>query len=147
MNLTTNEQIRIRLTELHNLEECILTDISWENHGTTIEIVVNNVWDSAQRLRESILALPQYIRLRFELVQEFHLRNSLTPSMLSHISNLDWGIDEIAFVRIVENSELLARYETSLIPMHHLVFEWEGSEGRQLDIIFGIVDIPIDITK
>ena len=129
MRTSESKDIEKFLIEHRGFAECIIEEFLLTDYGTTFEVAINYIWDATGELRPNIDE-SQRIVLRFRLVQELHINNSLTEQMLRHPENINWGLNEIARIKHVGN-KVEAGSEHSFI---HLVFVWEGD--RRIDVVF-----------
>ena len=126
------------LKAYRNFAECILLEINWKNYMTTVELVFNYVWDKLGKIRHDVDCI-QRVTLSCNLVQEIHFKGGLNPSMCSEPTQINWGINEVALVRLQEQEDFLHPYHALPVPFHHLSVTWEFD--RRIDIIFSNLDI------
>ena len=117
------------LIEHRGFEECIIEEFHLTDYGTTFEVAINYIWDATGQLRAN-LDEPQTIVLRFRLVQVLHIDNAFTQQMLRYPGEINWGLNEIARIKLV-NDPVEVGSERSFI---HLRFVWEGD--RKIDVVF-----------
>ena len=135
--LKVTQMIKI-LEQYHQLAECILLEINWTHYGTTAELAFNYVWTDEGKIR-SHLEQEERLVLKFKWVQEFHIKNALNNAMLAQPERINWGLNEIAFVKIEENEAFLKNYRFLSIPFHHAAILWE--DERRIDIVFGDLEV------
>ena len=82
---------------------------------------------------------PDLRTLRFRNVLELHVRNGLTEQMMLRPSELNWGLSEVSTVRLVDDEQVLARYQALALPVHHLQCNWDGE--RRIDIVFSTLEV------
>jgi len=138
MMLESVEMIADYLSQHRAFEECILEDIRCRHYATVVDLVFDYVWSSDGSLR-SEFEQPDRRVLTFHNVQEFRLFNALTEHMVLHPEELNWGMNEVALVRVVSESTVIGKYEQLPIPIHHVRCQWEGD--RRIDIIFGSLEV------
>jgi hypothetical protein len=63
----------------------------------------------------------------------------MNASMLAEPERMDWGISEVASIRLEEDSLFLSKYRHLAIPFHHLTCWWEND--RRIDIVFSELEI------
>ncbi|TYB56007.1 hypothetical protein FXF51_45135 [Nonomuraea sp. PA05] len=136
--ITEAEEIELALTGHRHFEECLLVDVRWRHYGTTIDFFFNYIWED-DRIRPQILDRPQLVTVRAYLVQELKLANAITETMAREPESLNWGFSEVAMVRLVADSPLLAPYRHHGTTYHHLAILWEGD--RRIDMVFRGLDI------
>lgn len=73
------------------------------------------------------------IILRFHLVQELQMFNALTASMLEDPKSINWGLNEVALLKVIEDGASKPD-KTSAMPFNRLAFLWEGE--RRIEILF-----------
>ena len=129
--MRTTESIDIQkfLIEHKGFAECIIEEFRLTDYGTTFEVALNYIWDATGQLRSNIDE-PQRIVLRFRLFQELKINNSLNEQMLRHPEDINWGLNEIACIKLV-GDKVEAGAEHSFI---QLAFVWEGN--RRIDVVF-----------
>ena len=133
-------RIQELLDKYQTLGECVILNINWLHYGTTIELVFDYVWDDDGKIRTD-LEQEDRITLRFRLVQEFHLKNALNSSMVLEPQEMNWGINEIARIKLVENENMLRPYASLPKEFHHIAILWERGDQRRIDIVFSEFDI------
>ncbi|MGD2154776.1 MAG: hypothetical protein PVG79_16025 [Gemmatimonadales bacterium] len=135
MNDLTSMQALLRA--YRDLSECIVERIAWRDFGTTVAITFRYIWKEDGRLRgrddERL-----WVELTFKLVQEFHLRNSLTPQVAEDPSVIDWGRTEVAWVQILEDESSM-KYDGYPLPFFHAEVRWEGRTW--MDIVFAELEV------
>ncbi|RBQ21869.1 hypothetical protein DP939_04120 [Spongiactinospora rosea] len=133
--LTDPAAIRAALADHQSFGECVITDVGWAHHGTSIEVPFDYIWNGdGTRIRDDLGSRPHIVVVRAVLVQEMHLANALNPSMLQEPERMNWGLSEVAQVVLVEDSELARPYSHPRgLPCHHLAIEWEAD--RRIDIV------------
>jgi len=133
MKTSNREQIEAFLREHKGFSECIIEELALKDYGTTLEVRFNYVWSDSGDIRAN-LNEPFNIVLKFRLVEELHIKNSLSYSMLTKPKSINWGLNEIALLKVVGDSDALPTSESSGTLFTHLVFLWEGD--RRIDVIF-----------
>ena len=126
------------IEQYHQFAECILVEINWTNYGTTAELVFNYVWTDDGKIGSN-LEQAEIVVLKFKRVQEFHLKNALNDDILAQPERINWGLNEIACVRIEDNADVLKSYRSLSIPFHHAAILWE--DERRIDIVFGDLEV------
>lgn len=138
MILEASDSMRAYLRHHNDFGECVLEEVRWEHFGTVIVLVFDYVWDDDGAIRAS-LNVPLLKTLRFHNVQELHVLNALSEHLSLHPSEVNWGLSEVAAVQLVDDPEVLARYQSLPIPLHHLRCSWEGE--RHIDIVFSTLEV------
>jgi hypothetical protein len=136
--LSNATQMMKTLEQYNQLAECILLEMNWTHSGTTAELVFNYVWTDGGKIRPN-LEQEEIVVVKFKLVQEFYIKNALNDAMLAQPERINWGLNEIAFVKIEENEAFLKNYRFLSIPFHHAVILWE--DERRIDIVFGDLEV------
>ena len=126
------------LKQFHNFEECILLEVSWHNYGTTINLVFNYIWDTDRKIRPDLEQVHR-VTVSFGLVQEFHFTGALNASVCKEPERINWGLNEIAMVRLEEQEDYLHSYKALPVRFHHLAVLWDT--GRRIDIVFSTIEI------
>jgi hypothetical protein len=140
MRTNKSEEIARALAGYNNLQECVIETMALEDYGTTVEIVFDYIWNERGELREDLDQVRRLI-VRFRRVQRFHLENALNPHMSEFPEELNWGLNEIAAMRLVEGDDL-ATYREFPVPFHRLEIVWEGR--RHIDLIFSELEVTQD---
>jgi len=130
--------IKNLLENFQNFDDCILLSIKWTDFGNTLELTFDYIWDENGKLRHN-LNEEEPIVLRFKLVQEFNFKSGLNKSMVLEPEQINWGINEISCIRLLESSDMLKQYESLPKGFHHVGIFWEFD--RQIDIIFSEMEI------
>jgi hypothetical protein len=115
-----------------DFSECIIEELVLKDYGTTLEVVFNYIWTDTGELRPNVNE-PNDIILRFNLVQELQICNALTASMLRSPESINWGLNEVALLKVIDDQASRAD-ETSCPPLTHVAFLWEGD--RRIDVVF-----------
>ncbi|HEX9856228.1 MAG TPA: hypothetical protein VGC47_13025 [Acidimicrobiia bacterium] len=100
--LTTTDEINAVLERYLNLTECILDDVVWRDFGTTIDLVFDNVWAEAWKLRQDVNDVRDPVVMRLYSVQTVRLDNALNDYMVAEPWMLDWGLAEVEWVEAVD---------------------------------------------
>ena len=115
-----------------DFSECIIEELVLKDYGTTLEVVFNYVWTDSGELLPN-LNEPNDVVLRFHLVQQLQICNALTASMLRNPESINWGLNEVALLKVI-NDHASQADETSSPPLTHVAFLWEGD--RRIDVVF-----------
>ena len=149
------EKVKIRELLYNNYEfnECILEEVNWLKYGSSIEFRLNYIFTDSKgfyidssgkhciktgKHRENI-DIPFIKTIRFNLVQEFLLKNFLPIDNKEEISNINWGFSEIDVLRIEDNEVFLSYYRKEEIKYHHFTVFFDG--GRRIDIVCNELEI------
>jgi hypothetical protein len=138
MRTSNRKEIEEFFREHKNFSECIIEKLALKDYGATLEVVFNYIWTESVELRPNLDERYEIV-LRFRLVQELHINNALNSSMLRDPESINWGLNEVALVKVVDDNEL-QRDEPSPVPLTHLAFFWEGD--RRIDVIFHKLEFP-----
>ncbi|MGE5621299.1 MAG: hypothetical protein ACM3U0_01865 [archaeon] len=153
MKASIKVKIREILYKHYEFGECIIEDIRWVNYGTSLEIKVNYIWTDSNGFfiessgKHSVkygtirpnLDIPVIKTLKFNLVQEFHLKNFLPIDSPEDEDSIGWGYSEIGAIRIEDNSLFLSHYWKEAIDYQHMCIYF--SDDRRLDIVFHELEI------
>ena len=149
------EKVKIRELLYNNYEfnECILEEVNWLKYGSSVEFKLNYIYTDSNGFyidssgkhctktgehRENI-DIPLIKTIRFNLVQEFLLKNFLPIENKGEIDNLDWGFSEIDVIRIEDNDIFLSHYRKNAIKYHHFTIYFGGA--RRLDIVCNELEV------
>ncbi len=137
MRLNEQCQIHAFLEENNHFCECILRDVRWLHFGTTIEFVVNSIWNARQVRAD--LDIPKLVTLRFGVVQELTVRNALNPSMCAQPEMLNWGFSEFSMMKVEDSDLARSLAATHGRPFHLFSCVWESE--RRIDLIFSELQV------
>ena len=126
------------LREYRHLEECLLVEVLWKNYGLTLECIFNYIWTPDGKVRRN-LAEPDLVTVTFDLVQELHVQNALNEAMCREPERINWGISEIALMRLEEHQDFLHPYQALPIPFHHMAII--RHQGSRTDIVFSTFEM------
>jgi hypothetical protein len=130
MTLNSNTRtIREALDRYRGFQECLLEAVRWRDAGSSAELEFSYIWDETG----TVLRNPRRVVVRLKDAVVMVVESPLTAEMLARPERLDWGVKEIAELRLAAESELLPRPE-GIRDVLQLVAVWEG-RGR-LDILF-----------
>ena len=138
MIFESHERIEEYLRENRYFAECLLLDLKWRHFGTVIELIFDYIWAADGSV------LPEYAprdlrTLVFHNVQELYVSNALKDHMTLHPDQLNWGISEVASVKLLEQADVLSKYQTLALPFHHLRCAWESN--RLVDVVFSTLQV------
>jgi hypothetical protein len=138
MMLLSDLQISDYLKQHRLFAECIVEDVLWQHYGTIIDIVIQYIWLDDGTVRPAYL--PRVSKtLRFHVVQELRLVNGLNVHTSLRPDAINWGLSEVAAVRLLDDEGLLNKYRHLPISAHHIALLWEGT--RRIDIVFSTLEI------
>jgi hypothetical protein len=138
MKMNRREEIEAFLKRHKNFSECIIEELALKDFGTTFDVVFNYIWTDSGELRPD-LDKPNNIGLRFRLVQELSINNSLNSSILGHPESINWGLNEVALVRVMKDDSGLQAGEDLPPLLNHVEFLWEGE--RRIDVFFSELEV------
>lgn len=138
MILVSTEEMMKSLASVRNFQECILEDVRWRHFGTIVEFVFNYIWADDGSVRSELLA-PARKSIVFHNLQELHIVNGLNSYQSLHPVELNWGISEVASVRVIEDEALVGRYSNLPIAVHHIRCSWEVA--RRIDVVCASIEI------
>lgn len=101
MKLETLEEINDWLPRVDNLWESLMDQLSLTNFGYSARVVFTLIIDRNGRV------LDQPLQVTFDLdgVQELSLHGALTPRMREHPERINWGLSEVARVRVAPTDD------------------------------------------
>lgn len=132
MKKTEKRDIENFFHDHKGFSECIIEELVLKDYGTTFEVVFNYVWTDSGELRPNFNHRNDIV-LRFHLVQQLQICNALTASMLRNPESINWGLNEVALLKVIDEHASQAD-ETSWPPLTHVAFLWEGD--RRIDVVF-----------
>jgi len=92
-----------KLNEYNNFQECILEDIVISDFGTSVSISFNYIWLNEKQIRAN-LNEKHLVTIKLFLVNKFLIENQLPQVLIDSPSNMDWGINEISRINVLESS-------------------------------------------
>jgi hypothetical protein len=122
-------EAREAISALHELQECLIKEISWAENQLEVIVKLAYIWTDAGEICFTVKQEPRQLTLRFQIVNEFEMSNALTEAMLQEPGRINWGISEIAKLAIgpAQDSDEFARAE--------FIWEW----GRRIVILFRVL--------
>jgi len=118
----------------HNrFQECVIESLSFKQFGTVFEVVLDNIWDDSGKNIRKNLNEPNLVHLQFAPVQKITLNNALNDSMLDHPEELSWGLNEISYMALEDNSH------NEYPGFHTMRLYWESD--RYLTITFVTINV------
>ena len=106
MRLDTFGEIESWLSETGALSEALLDESSLTEFGYSAHVVFTRLIDRNGRLLDE----PSQVTFDFEGIHDLTMQGALTPRMLAHPEEINWGLSEVALVR-VSSSEKGFRFE------------------------------------
>ena len=133
--MTTDAALmKARLAPFKDFQECVLRDIRWREFALSVDFIFNNIWDRQGGIRKDLGSRDDLVTVSFNLIQEFRFRAGLNESMCRKPELINWGINEVATIQILDDSATLEPYRSLPIPFHHAVISWEWE--RRIDMVF-----------
>lgn len=129
MNSNSKEIIKLEL--YNNFQECIIKNIEILNYGLTINFILNYIWKDSEI--RSDLHIDNDILIEFHTVMELRFNSGLTSAMIDNIQNINWGINEISCIRVINNNVDLEKYSKFNKKFIHIEIVWENE--RKIDIV------------
>lgn len=126
------------LKRFRQFQECVLLEVRWLHEGVHLEFIFDYIWTPEGKIRSNLTQVLA-IRLRLELVQEFHVRNALNDVMCAEPEQINWGLSEVDVVRLEDHADLLQLYAELPRKFHHLAMIFGG--GRRFDVVFSNLTI------
>lgn len=139
--VTALDEAEEALSRYRYFEECLLEEVRWREAGRVAELKFGYIWEEDPG-GHGVLNQPRPVIVRLVDALSLSIDSPLTSFMLENSDRLDWGVTEIAQLRMARPSELLPRVRG----MEHalqVVAEWE-LQGR-IDILFRnlVIDDPV----
>ena len=129
--MNDRQVVEDELARYRNFEECLLEEFRWRDAGRVLELELLYIWADADA--GAVLDDARRVVVRLGDAVAVTIESPLTAVMLENPDRLNWGVKEIAQLRVARPTELAARPE-GLEDMLQLVAAWEG-RGR-IDILF-----------
>jgi hypothetical protein len=131
-------KIAALLERYRAFQECLLRGVRLSNFGTALVLEFDYVWDD-DKPASAVLSDPRVVYLELGGLHEARIVTALPASVLEDPAGANWGLTEVAVVRLIEQSDLLWKYHESALALHHLAILWEG-ESR-IDVVFTSLDV------
>jgi hypothetical protein len=141
MRINGDDDIRLFIQAHGSFSEWIINQIKLSDYGTTLEVTLTGNWTHDPTITEVKSPRPTHISLIFRLVQEFRVNNALNVAMLNNPESLNWGLNEISALRIVEENPMFWPKPYEHKRFSHVTFLWEGQ--RKIDVVFSTLDVVI----
>jgi hypothetical protein len=135
--LTDKSEIAAAVERLHDLQECIIRHIAWDEPAMRLTVTLDYIWTDDGSICFSRGLQPRRATLTFELTTLLTINNALTAPMVEHSERLDWGISEIARLEIAAGEDLGVA--------HGFVaarFLWESD--RRIEVAFRTLSISLE---
>lgn len=141
MRVNGDNDIRRLLKEHGNFAECVIEQMTLSDYGTTFTVVMSCDWAQRSRRQEDESSPPIFISFSFRLVQELHVTNALNAAMLTIPESLNWGMNEVSAVQVVEENPIFWPNPHQDRRFSRVAFLWEG--GRRIDVVFSDLDVEV----
>lgn len=119
------------LARWRNLEECLLYEVRSVQGFYSAELEFDYTWGPDGLVRPDVDDVPLLVTLRLIGIEDFHLVGALTKGMREFPDQIDWGISEVAGVRVEGAGPLLK-----------LTVAWEGKRSLTVTCMSIEVDEP-----
>jgi hypothetical protein len=139
MTIKGDNDIRLFLKAHGSFSECIIEQIKLSDYGTTLEVTLTCNWAEGSQTRKAKNSGPTNMSLSFRLVQELRVSNGLNVAMLNNPESLNWGLNEVSAVQVVDEDPLFWPRPFEYRRFSHVVFLWEGE--RRIDVVFVSLDV------
>ncbi len=96
VRIASAEAVSAWLADNASLTESLLTNLSLENHGYSVEIVLRRITDRVGRLLEE----ESDVVIRLDAVEELSLLGSLNAVMVENPDRINWGLSEVSTVTL-----------------------------------------------
>lgn len=126
------------LQKYNNFDECIILEVRLRDYQTTLELLINYIWDDQGNIRPNLDDLDLVV-VRFQLVQEIHISNDLNSAKLIEPERMNWGMNAISLIRIKDQESKLAPYRGLPVSFHHAAISWESA--RRIEVVFAQLQI------
>lgn len=88
------------LSRFRNFDQCLLREVRLVRFGTELELEFEYIWDD-HRADGVLLAEPfPRVVIRLEVVDSVDMRLELPPGLLEDPNEVNWGLSEVAMVRV-----------------------------------------------
>lgn len=132
--ISASESVSIRkaLDRYRRFEECLLNEVRLTRFGTQLDLHFTYIWLRDDSADFRLAVDPAAVVVRLMLLEWATIRTELPQGLWEHPERADWGLTEVAEVRIEDapTSEV-----PSSRPRHKFLVEWESE--RRIEAIFG----------
>ncbi len=119
-------EIKNKLKEYNNFQECIIEDIVFSDFGTSVSISFDYIWINEKELRKN-LDEKHIVTLKFFLVNKFLMENELSKVLVDSPNSMNWGINEISKINIIESvNKMFYTVEIIWESKRKIVLEFKG---------------------
>ena len=128
------------LARFSNFDECVIEQVTLSHFQTEIRILIDYIWGTSGSIRPDLDARPEVVALWFRRVQEVRFKNGLNEAMLAEPASLNWGMNEVAAIEILDDPAVLAPYSGALIQFRHAGLLWHSARdplARRIDMVYG----------
>jgi hypothetical protein len=132
--LKDHEGINRALEKYHFFEDCLLRQARLTQFGTAFELEFAYIWDDADPHAAKLADAPRSITLSLQGLREVRIITALPHAVLQAPHLADWGLTEVAVIRLLDDSDSLGGNGGPAGTLHHLAVLWESD--RRIDIIF-----------
>lgn len=130
-------ELRALIHAYQDFSECIVDAIEISDFGTTVVLKLDYIWEPDGAVRPDVEP-KLVVELRFRLVDELRINNSLKPSTLDDPSTLSWGHAEIARIEILRPNGGAEKSERA-VALHRMI-AWR-EEGPWIEMTFVELDV------
>jgi hypothetical protein len=130
---TDRAEIQAILDRYRRFEECLLRGLRLSHFALKLELEFEYIWERAADDRWRVAVEPSTVVLALEPVEQALISLRVPAGILEEPSRADWGLTEVAVVRVEEPSDVSA-WATSSRHRHKLVVAWE--RDQQIDVVF-----------
>lgn len=132
--------IAAELARYRQFEECLLVEIRILTPGMDLELVFDYIWDDDCPAGRRVLDRLRRVRLVLEGLGEIWFNAAVPPGLVSDPRRADWGLSEVAHVRLASAPDVSRGNSACLDgPPHRLVVAWETP--RRLEATFTHVGV------
>jgi hypothetical protein len=89
------------LSRYNHFQECILIDYWSENLCRDFVLLIDNIWESAEKLRGDLDNHDIFV-LRLSMARRIDISNNFSAGMISHTDQMNWGWNEFTKIDIDE---------------------------------------------
>jgi hypothetical protein len=129
------------LRDYKYFQECVILEFRIKHYQTTVELLFDYIWTQDGEYQPIVNATK--LAVIFRVVQEIHVHNDLNDTQVLNPEAMNWGMNEISWIRIRDDEKFLKPYKELPITFHHAAISWEN--GRRIDIVFSELEIVGDL--
>jgi hypothetical protein len=135
---TSRAEIQAILDRYRKFQECLLRGLRLGDNGLKLELEFEYIWEPADADVWRVSAEPTTIWMSLQPVEQALIKLSVPAGVIESPEGADWGLTEVAIVRVEEPPRLPGSVRTRR-PRHKLVVAWE--RDQRIEAVFSQLQI------